>query len=431
MVLEKLGIYGWQNIEIPLLCALITDKPILFVGDHGTNKTDGAKIIAKTFLGPKTRFQKYDTHLINTDDLVGIIDAWNKDPSKPLDYRPTIYSLWDKDAVLFDEFALAIPRVQARVIELIRTREVMGKKTNLKLVMCSSNPPGVYDTTFIGLQTASRMVTMTVPPLSKLTKEELGKILRAPGGDIFDLKDPRYPQMSKIGKALKKAQRRYRGSSKEVAEVMEETLFGLGTSLSNASVRFSTRQLKDVRDLWFGYKALLDGGYKARGKEGEHLRSLVYAMIPEISNMVRTGASINVDEVRNAVVATISVSESGHSWLFSRGLEDIIKMRNSEVTDAKAWAVYLVRGITTTEDMTLLPRVFKRIAKSPLVNFKEEMQGVIGAVVARVKNKLKETVLDPSADPLPVPVTDPVAGFQGSLKFDIQAFEETITSTVV
>ena len=71
MYLENEGIIGWEGIEPALLAAIATNKSVLFVGDHGINKTEGAAIIAKLVLGPGTHFQKYDVPLVNQDDLLG------------------------------------------------------------------------------------------------------------------------------------------------------------------------------------------------------------------------------------------------------------------------------------------------------------------------------------------------------------------------
>ena len=50
MLFDHIGIYGWDEIEPLILSAALSDLPILFIGDIGSNKTEGSKTIAKALL---------------------------------------------------------------------------------------------------------------------------------------------------------------------------------------------------------------------------------------------------------------------------------------------------------------------------------------------------------------------------------------------
>jgi len=57
MFFDDLGIYGWDPIEPLILSALLSDLPVLLIGDIGTNETEGAKTIAKGVLKARNRVQ--------------------------------------------------------------------------------------------------------------------------------------------------------------------------------------------------------------------------------------------------------------------------------------------------------------------------------------------------------------------------------------
>jgi len=396
MLLRKMGIFGWEDTEVPVLCSIVAGKPLLMIGAHGTNKTDGAKRLAQVFLGQDTNFQKYDTHLINSDDLVGILDAWNKDPTQALDYRPTIYSLWNKDAVLFDEFALGSPRVQARVLEVIRTREVMGRKTGLKLVMCSANPPGQYDTTYVGLQTASRLVWVNVPSLDTLQQDDVTRILNSTNLDPFT-DEVQLKNIEEARVVLRGARDRFVSGPRSVNAALGHILVSLGTELTK-HVTYSARQLKDLRDLWFAYKALRDSGYRPKVSELDDLVLLVQSTIPELSGMVKVSQSFRASETQDAVYTVLTSVNLDTKWLFVGTLAEILQVRSEDIkNDPKAWAHFVLKALEDVDSKPWARSVVKRIkeAQYDLASCPDEIRAILAKITTDTRKAL--TRLDPGS----------------------------------
>jgi hypothetical protein len=102
MLLDHIAIYGWDEIETLILAAALSNLSILFIGDIGSNKTEGSKAIAKALLRPSIEFRNYEVPTLNFDDLVGFVSPKNL-AKGTLEFIPTPLCIWNADAVLFDE----------------------------------------------------------------------------------------------------------------------------------------------------------------------------------------------------------------------------------------------------------------------------------------------------------------------------------------
>ena len=67
-VLRALGVVGWEHLEGPILAALVTESPILLIGEHGTAKSMVLERLADA-LG--VTFRHYNASILNFDDLIG------------------------------------------------------------------------------------------------------------------------------------------------------------------------------------------------------------------------------------------------------------------------------------------------------------------------------------------------------------------------
>jgi MoxR-like ATPase len=187
-LIEQLGIIGWGKIEPIILSALLAGEPILFVGSHGVNKTDGAQALSEGVLGLGTNYVKYETPIIQNDDILGYINAKDMMEGK-LSYLQTPASLWAADAVGLDELNRANPMTAAKLMETVRTKSIMGMKTNLKLVFAMINPPQDYDTIYIDVALASRFVIIKVPGTKQLSTSDLTEIIQGTEKDPKSFKD--------------------------------------------------------------------------------------------------------------------------------------------------------------------------------------------------------------------------------------------------
>ena len=148
MLFDHIDIYGWDEIEPLILAAALSDLSMLFIGDIGSNKTEGSKAIAKALLKPNIEFRNYEVPTLNFDDLVGFVSPKNL-AKGTLEFIPTPLCIWNADAVLFDEINRANPFIQSKLHELIRTRTLMGLPTNLKMVLSAVNPPERYQSAYM------------------------------------------------------------------------------------------------------------------------------------------------------------------------------------------------------------------------------------------------------------------------------------------
>ena len=101
MLFDHIGVHGWDNIEPLILAAVVSDHSVLFIGDIGSNKTEGSKVIAKALLGDNIKFRNYEVPTLNFDDLIGFVNPKNL-ANGTLEFVPTPLSIWNADAALFE-----------------------------------------------------------------------------------------------------------------------------------------------------------------------------------------------------------------------------------------------------------------------------------------------------------------------------------------
>ncbi len=177
---DQIGIHGWDEIEPLILAAALSDLSMLFIGDIGSNKTEGSKAIAKALLKPNIEFRNYEVPTLNFDDLVGFVNPKNL-AKGTLEFVPTPLSIWNADAALFDEINRANPFIQSKLHELIRTRMLMGLPTNLKMVFSAVNPPDRYQSGYMDIALASRFVCVQVPNITVMKERHINSILSGNG----------------------------------------------------------------------------------------------------------------------------------------------------------------------------------------------------------------------------------------------------------
>jgi MoxR-like ATPase len=57
-----------------------------------------------------------------------------------VEYVPSPVTIWDKELVLIDELNRAVPELQSKWLEIIRSRKIMGFQTQVKWVWAAMNP---------------------------------------------------------------------------------------------------------------------------------------------------------------------------------------------------------------------------------------------------------------------------------------------------
>lgn len=177
--LAQMGMIGWEPIEPIVVAALAAHLPILFVGYHGTTKTDGAAVLARSALGDaEARFVSYLTPMTTLEDMIGFVDPSSL-ASGQVRYVRTGTSVWGAKAVLMDEINRANPMTVSKFMELVRTGQVLGTDTGVQHVFGACNPTRGYRTSYLDLAFASRWVIVEVPGIAKLTDQHVDTILEA------------------------------------------------------------------------------------------------------------------------------------------------------------------------------------------------------------------------------------------------------------
>ncbi|MCY3853320.1 MAG: AAA family ATPase [Gammaproteobacteria bacterium] len=135
-VIRDLGIFGFDHIEPVILAALITEEPMLLIGQHGTAKSLLMTRISEA-LG--LEFRHYNASLINFDDLIGFPVPSDDGQLK---YVQTPATIWQAETVIFDEISRCQPEMQNKLFPLVHERKVQGLDlANLRYRWAAMNPP--------------------------------------------------------------------------------------------------------------------------------------------------------------------------------------------------------------------------------------------------------------------------------------------------
>jgi len=161
MLLEKLGIFGWKEADENLVMAsLLTGDPLLLIGNHGAAKTHIANKVAQSLQRP---FLVYDASKAMFEDVLGYPNI-SKLKEGVVEYVPSKVTIWDKELILIDELNRAIPELQSKWLEIIRSRKIMGFSTMVKWVWAAMNPLSYSATQVLDEALIGRFAIFLYPP---------------------------------------------------------------------------------------------------------------------------------------------------------------------------------------------------------------------------------------------------------------------------
>ena len=176
--LRALGIAGWDALEPVILAALATESPILLVGPHGTAKT---LLLLRLAAALGLAFRHYNASILSFDDLLG----YPVPQDGRLVYLQTPATVWEAEAVLFDEVSRCRPELQNKLFPLIHERVAQGVPlTRLRHRWAAMNPPPTADgdgrtaVTYDGAE-----------PLDVALADRFAFVLEAPGFDSLSEAD--------------------------------------------------------------------------------------------------------------------------------------------------------------------------------------------------------------------------------------------------
>ena len=172
MIMQQLGIYGWHEADENLvLASLLTGDPLLLIGNHGCAKTHVANKVAQA-LGRK--FLVYDASKAMFEDVLGYPNV-EKLKHGVVEYVPSPVTIWDKELVLIDELNRAVPELQSKWLEIIRSRKIMGFPTQVKWVWAAMNPMSYSACNALDAALIGRFAFFLYPP-DVLQMEEQDRI---------------------------------------------------------------------------------------------------------------------------------------------------------------------------------------------------------------------------------------------------------------
>jgi MoxR-like ATPase len=181
MLLERLAIFGWkEKDENLILSSLLTGDPLLLIGNHGSAKTHIANKIAQALRRP---FLVYDASKAMFEDVLGYPNI-EKLKQGIVEYVPSKVTIWDKELILIDELNRAIPELQSKWLEIIRSRKIMGFPTKVKWVWAAMNPLSYSATQVLDEALIGRFAIFIYPPdVLQMNEEDRIKVTTHINGD--------------------------------------------------------------------------------------------------------------------------------------------------------------------------------------------------------------------------------------------------------
>ncbi len=181
MLLEELGIFGWKEQDENLVFAsLLTGDPLLMIGNHGCAKTLIVNKIAES-LGKN--YLIYDASKAMFEDVLGYPNI-EKLKKGVVEYIPSKVTVWDKELILIDELNRAIPELQSKWLEIIRSRKIMGFETQVKWVWAAMNPMSYSATNALDEALIGRFALFVYPPdVLEMSEKDRIKVTTHINGD--------------------------------------------------------------------------------------------------------------------------------------------------------------------------------------------------------------------------------------------------------
>ena len=135
--LPALGVYGFDDFEVAILAALVTEDPLLLIGRSGTGKTYLLNSLSEALA---LEHRHYNASLISFDDLVGF--PFPDQEAGTVRFLETPATVWPAESVLIDEISRCKPEHQNRLFALVHERRIQGiALSTLRFRWAAMNPP--------------------------------------------------------------------------------------------------------------------------------------------------------------------------------------------------------------------------------------------------------------------------------------------------
>ena len=113
-ILRKLGVYGFDHLELVILASLVSEDPLLLIGKAGTGKTYLLNSISESL---NLEHRHYNASFLSFDDLVGF--PYPDSDGKEITFLKTPATIWNAESVLIDELSRCKPEVQNKFFSII------------------------------------------------------------------------------------------------------------------------------------------------------------------------------------------------------------------------------------------------------------------------------------------------------------------------
>ncbi|MFM7177471.1 MAG: AAA family ATPase [Bacteroidota bacterium] len=134
--LRKLGVFGFDEVEPIILAALVSEDPILLIGEAGTGKTFLLNSISEAM---RLEHRHYNASLISFDDLIGF-PAPSADGNS-IRFLQSPATVWGAESVLVDELSRCKPENQNKFFSIVHERKIQGiPLENLSYRWAAMNP---------------------------------------------------------------------------------------------------------------------------------------------------------------------------------------------------------------------------------------------------------------------------------------------------
>jgi MoxR-like ATPase len=245
-ILPAIGIYGYEDIEPPILASLVTADPLLLIGECGTGKTFLLNKLSE-ILGLEHRH--YNASLISFDDLVGF--PYPAKDFTEIKYLETPATVWHAESIFVDEISRCKPEHQNRFFSLIQEKRIQGIKIeNLRYRWAAMNPCGGPDQGKQDSYTGSE-------PLDQALADRFAFVVEVP--DWSDLKDKARQAVAgagigqitietadRIKSSLEKWQIDYHQFLKNPCQKVVDYCCAAATELGAAGLRISPRRVRQL-----------------------------------------------------------------------------------------------------------------------------------------------------------------------------------------
>lgn len=415
-IAEPLGLYGYKELEPVFLSALVSEKPLLLIGRHGTGKSQFLERLSKAL---NKEFRHYNASLLNYDDLVGI--PYPDEERKSLHYIYEKSAIWEAETVFFDEINRTRPDLQNKLFPIINEKMVQGKRLE-KLVyrFAAMNPPYLYEdmgrgygeneeyggVSELDIALADRFAYLSeMPEFGDLDEKEKEALLEEEGEGEFP-----YPLSELILMAKKEL-----FSSKEEAKANRKLFFLLISLLEEKEGYLSSRRVRLLYEGWIEIHASRRALFLLEGEGEPNIRdSLLLALencLPYVASSSRSKGRLlsllkeaerRMEEeemslsekifllpsIEERLLVALEKVEEVEPEIFSRLLSDALSSKDKKKNRALALLAYEVlkerKDISSLDMVTIMSVARPALEPSPIAYSHERGERVEAKEIRRL-----------------------------------------------